>query len=219
MAVCVKCGCMLLPLCSRWSLSLSLSLLGTACPSTSRLSARARTFTLLPMPAAASYCTTSSATRSLRKQLPRALTVSWRWLQVRTCRYDSTAFAFVILCCRRRGPRRHQEPVRAGAGDQAVSTCFGPHHCQPHTRACRWFNGPIALSGSISTGGAVLAAQVPPLTTRAHVTSCAPCFTHSPPLQAMGADFGYVGSAFIATHEARASDEYAAPPLPAISAP
>ncbi|MBV7543637.1 nitronate monooxygenase family protein [Acidovorax sp. sic0104] len=48
----------------------------------------------------------------------------------------------------------------------------------------QWFDGPVALSGSIASGGAVLAAQ------------------------AMGADFGYIGSAFIATHEARASDEY-----------
>ena len=48
----------------------------------------------------------------------------------------------------------------------------------------QWFDGPIALSGSISTGGAVLAAQ------------------------AMGADFAYIGTAFIATEEARASDEY-----------
>ena len=48
----------------------------------------------------------------------------------------------------------------------------------------QWFDGPIALSGSIASGGAVLAAQ------------------------AMGADFGYIGSAFIATHEARASDAY-----------
>ena len=48
----------------------------------------------------------------------------------------------------------------------------------------QWFNGPIALSGAISTGGAVLAAQ------------------------AMGADFAYIGSAFIATEEARASDAY-----------
>jgi nitronate monooxygenase len=47
-----------------------------------------------------------------------------------------------------------------------------------------WFDGPIALSGAISTGGAVLAAQ------------------------ALGADFAYVGSAFIATEEARAPDEY-----------
>ncbi|RYG08092.1 MAG: nitronate monooxygenase, partial [Burkholderiales bacterium] len=48
----------------------------------------------------------------------------------------------------------------------------------------QWFDGPLALSGSISTGGQVLAAQ------------------------AMGADFAYIGSAFIATHEARASDAY-----------
>jgi nitronate monooxygenase len=47
-----------------------------------------------------------------------------------------------------------------------------------------WFNGPLALSGAISTGGAVAAAR------------------------AMGADFGYIGSAFIATDEARASDAY-----------
>ena len=48
----------------------------------------------------------------------------------------------------------------------------------------QWFDGPIALSGAISTGGAVLAAQ------------------------AMGADFAYIGSAFIATEEARASSAY-----------
>lgn len=47
-----------------------------------------------------------------------------------------------------------------------------------------WFDGPLALSGSIATGGAVLAAQ------------------------AMGADFAYIGSAFIATHEANAVDSY-----------
>ncbi len=47
-----------------------------------------------------------------------------------------------------------------------------------------WFDGPIALSGSIATGDAVLAAQ------------------------AMGADFAYIGSAFIATDEARAADNY-----------
>ena len=47
-----------------------------------------------------------------------------------------------------------------------------------------WFDGPLALSGSMATGGAVLAAQ------------------------AMGADFAYIGSAFIATHEARASEAY-----------
>jgi nitronate monooxygenase len=48
----------------------------------------------------------------------------------------------------------------------------------------QWFDGPLALSGSIASGGAVLAAQ------------------------AMGADFAYIGSAFIATHEARATDAY-----------
>ena len=48
----------------------------------------------------------------------------------------------------------------------------------------QWFDGPLALSGSIATGGAVLAAQ------------------------AMGADFAYIGSAFIATDEARASEAY-----------
>jgi nitronate monooxygenase len=48
----------------------------------------------------------------------------------------------------------------------------------------QWFDGPVALSGAISTGDAVLAAQ------------------------AMGADFGYIGSAFIATEEARAAQEY-----------
>ena len=47
-----------------------------------------------------------------------------------------------------------------------------------------WFDGPVVLSGAISTGGAVLAAQ------------------------AMGADFAYIGSAFIATEEARASEAY-----------
>ena len=47
-----------------------------------------------------------------------------------------------------------------------------------------WFNGPIALSGSIANGGAILAAQ------------------------ACGADFAYIGSAFIATEEARATDAY-----------
>ena len=47
-----------------------------------------------------------------------------------------------------------------------------------------WFKGPLVLSGSIATGAAVLAAQ------------------------AMGADYAYIGSAFIATEEARASDPY-----------
>ena len=48
----------------------------------------------------------------------------------------------------------------------------------------QWFDGPLALSGAIANGRAVLAAQ------------------------AMGADFAYIGSAFIATQEARAADAY-----------
>ncbi len=47
-----------------------------------------------------------------------------------------------------------------------------------------WFDGPLALSGSIANGAAVLAAQ------------------------AMGADFAYIGTAFIATEEARADERY-----------
>ncbi len=47
-----------------------------------------------------------------------------------------------------------------------------------------WFSGPLALSGAIASGDAVLAAL------------------------AMGADFAYIGSAFIATEEARASAAY-----------
>ena len=47
-----------------------------------------------------------------------------------------------------------------------------------------WFDGPLALSGAIANGNAVLAAL------------------------AMGADFAYIGSAFIATDEARATDGY-----------
>ncbi len=47
-----------------------------------------------------------------------------------------------------------------------------------------WFDGPLALSGSIAGGGAVLAAR------------------------AIGADLAYIGSAFIATEEARAADAY-----------
>jgi nitronate monooxygenase len=48
----------------------------------------------------------------------------------------------------------------------------------------QWFDGPLALSGSIASGQAILAAL------------------------AMGADFAYIGSAFIATDEARAAEEY-----------
>jgi nitronate monooxygenase len=70
--------------------------------------------------------------------------------------------------------------VAAGAGGHAGVK--SPFALVQEVRA--WFDGPIALSGAIATGDAVLAAQ------------------------AMGADFAYVGSAFIATDEARAADAY-----------
>lgn len=70
--------------------------------------------------------------------------------------------------------------VAAGAGGHAGT--ISPFALVQETRA--WFDGPLALSGSIATGGAVLAAQ------------------------AMGADLAYVGSAFIATEEANASAAY-----------
>jgi nitronate monooxygenase len=70
--------------------------------------------------------------------------------------------------------------VAAGAGGHAGEK--SPFALIQEIR--QWFDGPIALSGSIATGDAVLAAQ------------------------AMGADFAYIGSAFIATHEARAAEEY-----------
>ncbi len=70
--------------------------------------------------------------------------------------------------------------VAAGAGGHAGVK--SPFALMSEIR--RWFDGPIALSGAISTGGAVLAAQ------------------------AMGADLAYIGSAFIATEEARAAEAY-----------
>jgi nitronate monooxygenase len=70
--------------------------------------------------------------------------------------------------------------VAAGAGGHAGTK--SPFALVQEIR--QWFDGPLALSGSISTGDAVLAAQ------------------------AMGADFAYVGSAFIATDEARAPEGY-----------
>ncbi|KAF1049410.1 NAD(P)H-dependent flavin oxidoreductase [Xylophilus sp.] len=70
--------------------------------------------------------------------------------------------------------------VAAGAGGHAGTR--SPFALVQEIR--QWFDGPLALSGAIATGGAVLAAQ------------------------ALGADFAYIGSAFIATHEARASDAY-----------
>ncbi len=70
--------------------------------------------------------------------------------------------------------------VAAGAGGHAGTT--SPFALVREIR--EWFDGPLALSGSIATGEAVLAAE------------------------AMGADFGYIGSAFIATAEARAVEGY-----------
>jgi nitronate monooxygenase len=70
--------------------------------------------------------------------------------------------------------------VAAGAGGHAGTK--SPFALIQEIR--QWFEGPVALSGSIASGSAILAAQ------------------------AMGADFAYIGSAFIATSEARAADEY-----------
>jgi nitronate monooxygenase len=70
--------------------------------------------------------------------------------------------------------------VAAGAGGHAGEK--SPFALIQEIR--QWFDGPVALSGSIASGDAVLAAQ------------------------AMGADLAYIGSAFIATHEARAADAY-----------
>ena len=83
-----------------------------------------------------------------------------------------------------------RKAVEKGAdGLIAVATGAGGHAGVKNPFALvqeirQWFQGPLALSGSIATGDAVLAAQ------------------------AMGADFAYIGSAFIATHEARASEAY-----------
>jgi nitronate monooxygenase len=70
--------------------------------------------------------------------------------------------------------------VAAGAGGHAGR--WSPFALVQEIRA--WFDGPLALSGAIATGSAILAAE------------------------AIGADFAYVGSPFIATPEARCSDEY-----------
>jgi nitronate monooxygenase len=70
--------------------------------------------------------------------------------------------------------------VAAGAGGHAGT--LSPFALVQEIRA--WFDGPLLLSGAIANGGAVLAAQ------------------------AMGADMAYIGTPFIATNEARASDGY-----------
>jgi len=71
-------------------------------------------------------------------------------------------------------------PVAAGAGGHAGT--LSPFALVQGLR--EWFDGPIALSGSIATGHAILGAQ------------------------ALGADLAYVGSAFIATKEANADPAY-----------
>ena len=70
--------------------------------------------------------------------------------------------------------------VAAGAGGHAGT--LSPFALTQEIR--QWFDGPLLLSGAIAHGGAVLAAQ------------------------AMGADLAYIGSPFIATREARATDAY-----------
>jgi nitronate monooxygenase len=71
-------------------------------------------------------------------------------------------------------------PVAAGAGGHAGT--LSPFALIQGLR--EWFDGPIALSGSIAHGRSILAAQ------------------------ALGADLAYVGSAFIATQEAGADAAY-----------
>jgi nitronate monooxygenase len=71
-------------------------------------------------------------------------------------------------------------PVAAGAGGHAGG--LSPFALVQEIR--EWFDGPVALSGAIANGKAILGAQ------------------------AMGADLAYIGSAFIATQEARAAQGY-----------
>jgi nitronate monooxygenase len=71
-------------------------------------------------------------------------------------------------------------PVAAGAGGHAGK--LSPFAIVQEIR--EWFDGPVALSGSIANGGAVLGAQ------------------------AMGADLAYIGSPWIATFEANADEGY-----------
>ncbi|TCM72019.1 nitronate monooxygenase family protein [Rhizobium sp. BK068] len=70
--------------------------------------------------------------------------------------------------------------VAAGAGGHAGT--LSPFALVQEIR--EWFDGPLLLAGAIANGGAILAAQ------------------------AMGADMAYVGTPFIATEEARASEAY-----------
>lgn len=83
----------------------------------------------------------------------------------------------------------HKAIEKGADGLIAVATGAGGHAGSKNPFALiqeirQWFDGPLALAGSIANGNAILAAQ------------------------AMGADFAYIGSPFIATHEARAQEEY-----------
>lgn len=86
--------------------------------------------------------------------------------------------------------RHANSAIRKGAdGLIAVATGAGGHAGTLSPFALvqeirEWFDGPLLLAGAIANGGAILAAQ------------------------AMGADMAYIGSPFIATTEARASEAY-----------
>jgi nitronate monooxygenase len=83
----------------------------------------------------------------------------------------------------------HKAVEKGADGLIAVATGAGGHAGRLSPFALigeirQWFDGPLALSGAIASGGAILAAQ------------------------AMGADFAYIGSPFIATEEANADPAY-----------
>ncbi len=86
--------------------------------------------------------------------------------------------------------RHANSAIRKGAdGLIAVATGAGGHAGTLSPFALvqeirEWFDGPLLLAGAIANGGSILAAQ------------------------AMGADMAYIGSPFIATREARATDAY-----------
>lgn len=86
--------------------------------------------------------------------------------------------------------RHAQSAIRKGAdGLIAVAAGAGGHAGPISPFALiqeirEWFDGPLLLAGAIATGGGILAAQ------------------------AMGADMAYIGSLFIASAEARASEDY-----------
>jgi nitronate monooxygenase len=77
---------------------------------------------------------------------------------------------------------RHAEKALVASGAGGHAGTLSPFALVGEVR--RFFDGPLALSGSIATGDAILAAQ------------------------AMGADFAYIGSRFLATQESNVSDDY-----------